>query len=146
MLAYPSDFPGGLPKSTTVPTTRAQALLTAPERRQRRARCSSGYVPCLLRLAAAATQWPGSTSARGWCSPARQRRHKGGIEGESRTVPQGEPVGDHFNPPVIGDGHVNVHVRDTHIPRNASPALMANARDRSFERRGEDPDVAQAAR
>ena len=58
----------------------------------------------------------------------RQRRHKGGIEGELRTVPQGEPVGDHFNLPVIGDGHINVHVRDTHIPRDASATLTANAR------------------
>ena len=71
-----------------------------------------------------------------------QRRHEGGIEGELRTVPQGEPVGDHFNPPVIGDGHINVHVRDTHIPRDASATLTANVRDRSFQRRGargEDP-------
>ena len=72
----------------------------------------------------------------------RQGRHEGGIEGKLRTVPQGEPVGDHFNPPVIGDGHINVHVRDTHIPRDASATLTANARDRSLQRRGargEDP-------
>ena len=55
----------------------------------------------------------------------RQRRHEGGIETELRTVPQGEHVGDHFNPPVIGDGHIHVHVRDTHIPRDASAGVQA---------------------
>ena len=98
-----------------------------------------------MRLAAAAMQWPGSTSALGGVPLHASAATRGGIEGELRTVPQGEPVGDHFNPPVIGDGHINVHVRDTHIPRDASATLTADARDRSFQRRGaRGEDIAAA--
>ena len=67
-----TTWPSTSTASTSTPSSRSNTpTMGEPEllyatsspittRRQRRARCSSGHVPCLLRLAAAATQWPGS--------------------------------------------------------------------------------------
>ena len=105
------------------PTSRAMTT-----RRHRRARRSSGYVPCRLRRAAAATERPGSTSARGWGSPVR-------VSGETSVAstascePEGQAVGHDFDAPVICDGHVDVHVGNADVASDTRTGFAANPRN-----------------
>ena len=52
---------------------------------------------------------------------------------------EGEPVGQHFNGPVVDDGRIQVHSAEGHVRCDACTRLAADARQCPLERHGAGP-------
>ena len=123
--------------------------------RQRRAPSSSGYVSRRLSLAAALTEWPGCTSARGWASTGEtivassaswEPCHRGRPLATT-SMRRSSPTG----------ASPEVHVSQAHVPCNPRASFATHTGERMLEwegsrcqhagraARGSGSDVARAA-
>ena len=59
-----------------------------------------------------------------------------GIHGELGSMPKREAVRNDLNAPLIGDGHVEVHVGAADVASNSRPGLPAHARDSMLKGQG----------
>ena len=59
-----------------------------------------------------------------------------GIDGELGSMPKQEAVRDNLDAPLVGDGHVEVHVGEADVASNSRPGLPAHARDSMLKGQG----------